>query len=486
MKRIIIFLIIVYFITTCVIGCAPNLTKDKKADQEYDSSSVTDESGGNEETEASLVLYFPDKQNSKMITEVRNVKLVNNDDIYQAAVDELLKGPYDKEKFNNVFNSKIKLLNVKKYEDIVEVNLSKEFAKTADDNNNIEIIRTISIVNTLAELQNVKYVKILIEGEELKDLNDEPYGFLEKFDTDIEKVLKQEKANAKISKEEKVCFKKIILYFKDKYSEFVIPEIREIEIIDNSLEKAVINELIKGPQKQGLVRTIPEGTQLLDFNISKGTAVVTFSEEMSSNFNGGSANEEAVISSIANTLTELPHIKNVKINIKHKKKGNYGINTIGGHFLLDKPIERIESRIGKRINLYFAEQNAENLIPEYRAIEMGIKSVARRAIQELINGPKNEKLFPTIPEGTQLLSISIKDEICYVNFSNEIIDNHKGGSAGEAMTIYSIVNTLTQFDSIDKVQILVDDKARETLAGHIAIDQPIARNAKLIKEEEKR
>ena len=58
--------------------------------------------------------------------------------------------------------------------------------------------------------------------------------------------------------------------------------------------------------------------------------------------------------------------------------------------------------------------------------------------------------------------------------------NHSGGSAGETMTLASIVNYLTEFDTIDRVQVLVEGKSGETL-GQILLDHPLERMADLIK-----
>jgi hypothetical protein len=42
------------------------------------------------------------------------------------------------------------------------------------------------------------------------------------------------------------------------------------------------------------------------------------------------------------------------------------------------------------------------------------------------------------------------------------------------MTIYSVVNSLsTSFPAVKRVQILVEDKPAETLAGHIDLTRPL-------------
>lgn len=52
---------------------------------------------------------------------------------------------------------------------------------------------------------------------------------------------------------------------------------------------------------------------------------------------------------------------------------------------------------------------------------------------------------------------------------------------GEALAVAAIVNTLTEFPQIRQVQILVEGKQVESLAGHVDVSRPLTRNEKLIK-----
>ncbi len=136
------------------------------------------------------------------------------------------------------------------------------------------------------------------------------------------------------------------------------------------------------------------------------------------------------------------------------------------------------------IVLYFADEQAEYLMPEKREVSLQKdESTAEAIVKALISGPEDKKLGVTIPDGTKLRSVSIKEDIAYVDFSEEIKTKHWGGSAGESMTIFSIVNSLTELPEIKQVQILIAGKEQDSLAGHLDISQPIARDPELIKSE---
>ena len=108
-------------------------------------------------------------------------------------------------------------------------------------------------------------------------------------------------------------------------------------------------------------------------------------------------------------------------------------------------------------------------------------SIYKKVILKLIDeSSKNQFHFP-IPRGTKLLSLSVKDSIAYINFSEEFRKNHPGGSLGEILTVYSVVDTLTEFPEIKKVQILVGGAVVETLAGHIDLTSPLEKDLSMVR-----
>jgi germination protein M len=145
-----------------------------------------------------------------------------------------------------------------------------------------------------------------------------------------------------------------------------------------------------------------------------------------------------------------------------------------------KEVEPVPIEEMVEVNLYFSDSQAMYLVPEKRKISQ-IPSLARQAVIELINGPGNSDLYPTIPEGTQVNEVYIADDIVYIDLSEEIFKNHPGGSSGELMTVYSIVNTLTEISPIKGVQILVEGNEMKSLAGHIDISMPLLRDEDWIK-----
>ena len=145
-----------------------------------------------------------------------------------------------------------------------------------------------------------------------------------------------------------------------------------------------------------------------------------------------------------------------------------------------KEVEPVPTEEMVEANLYFSDSQAMYLVPEKRKISQ-VPSLARQAVVELIKGPESSDLYPTIPEGTQVNEVYIVDDIVYIDLSEEIFKNHPGGSSGELMTVYSIVNTLTEIPMIKGVQILVEGNEMKSLVGHIDISMPLLRDEDWIK-----
>ncbi len=132
------------------------------------------------------------------------------------------------------------------------------------------------------------------------------------------------------------------------------------------------------------------------------------------------------------------------------------------------------------ITLYFSDNQAEKLVPEKREVKTEGKPLPEVVINELIKGPQGSGLLKTIPDGTVLLSLDVQDGLAQVDFSKDIKENHWGGSAGESMTIYSIVNSLAELEGIEEVQFMLEGEKMESLAGHFDLTQPISPNETMI------
>ena len=116
------------------------------------------------------------------------------------------------------------------------------------------------------------------------------------------------------------------------------------------------------------------------------------------------------------------------------------------------------------VTLYYQNKDTKELMPEGRMIDAKelLTDPYATLVNLLIENPKNEKLQSAIPEGTRVLKTELKGNIVYLDLSKEFIDNHSGGEEQENITIYSIVNTLTELNEVEGVKILINGQENQS------------------------
>jgi hypothetical protein len=142
-----------------------------------------------------------------------------------------------------------------------------------------------------------------------------------------------------------------------------------------------------------------------------------------------------------------------------------------------------KKRDKQEVTLFFSDTNERFLVPEKRFIpkENEPEAQAREMVRALIAGSKTG-LVNTFPEKAELQGVNREgDDALSVNFRENLVANHPGGSAAEMATVYSLTNTLTtNLPAIKKIRILIGGKERESLNGHVGLKNPFMMNRELI------
>jgi len=139
-----------------------------------------------------------------------------------------------------------------------------------------------------------------------------------------------------------------------------------------------------------------------------------------------------------------------------------------------------------QVHLYFSDEDGTRLVREIRYVDMneakqGTEQLASLLVKELVKGPSKTALKPTIPEGASLRSpVKLENRTAIVDMTKEFVDNHPGGKEAEEMTIFSIVNTLTELKDIEKVKFQINGKTQSEFKGGFRFDNEFPRNEALI------
>lgn len=140
---------------------------------------------------------------------------------------------------------------------------------------------------------------------------------------------------------------------------------------------------------------------------------------------------------------------------------------------------------GRKIKarLYYVAEDGMRLTSVEREVAYGDGTLdqAREIVAAQI-APVVEPLVSAVPSGTSLRALFLTDHgEAFVDLSREVAAAHPGGTVNELLTVYTIVNALTEnLPAVSAVQVLVDGKEVETLAGHVDLRRPLVKNPTLV------
>jgi len=136
--------------------------------------------------------------------------------------------------------------------------------------------------------------------------------------------------------------------------------------------------------------------------------------------------------------------------------------------------------------LFYGSLDGQALVPLRREVPLAEGVVAQGAHilrAQLAAAPP--PLVSVIPKGSSLRAFYVTNRgEAVVDLSREVSMNHPGGSLMESLTVYAIVNAvIANLPGVQRVQLLVDGREVETIAGHIDVRHPLARDLSLVREK---
>jgi spore germination protein GerM len=135
-------------------------------------------------------------------------------------------------------------------------------------------------------------------------------------------------------------------------------------------------------------------------------------------------------------------------------------------------------------SLFYVATSGDGLVGVDREVVYASAPAAQaRRIVEAQLGQAPEGQVSAIPAGAEVRSLFLTSRgEAFVDITAALATNHPGGSLHEALTVYAIVNALTvNLPDITAVQILIDGREVDSLAGHIDLRHPIKRNSGILR-----
>ena len=136
----------------------------------------------------------------------------------------------------------------------------------------------------------------------------------------------------------------------------------------------------------------------------------------------------------------------------------------------------------RRLTLYFANRTGDGLIAAEREVVHDSKvSLERLTTELLLAGPEEGEGYPTLNPETRILSVTLRDRICYLNLDQSFSEGQTNVTPYTAF--YSLVNTLTSLPEIDRVRIQVNGDSAVSFMEVLPLDQTYEFNETLVRTE---
>ena len=139
-----------------------------------------------------------------------------------------------------------------------------------------------------------------------------------------------------------------------------------------------------------------------------------------------------------------------------------------------------------KATLFFGSEDGGHLVPveQESPLAEGRVAQARALVEAQLAATPPDPLALTIPAGTQLRGLYISDKNeAFVDLDETVRAKHPGGSMNELLTVYTIVNVITtNLPEVQSVQLLIDGREVDTLAGHVDLRRPLRKNESLIRQ----
>lgn len=134
------------------------------------------------------------------------------------------------------------------------------------------------------------------------------------------------------------------------------------------------------------------------------------------------------------------------------------------------------------LTLYFADKEGDSLVP--REVDVRYSSNVSREkliVEKLMQGPSGSGAYPMINPDANLLSVTIKDGICYVNFDSTFLTG--AYDVLPEVTVYSIVNSLVEGTEAQQVQITINGETDAKYMETVDLSQPLEAKEELVAAE---
>lgn len=234
-------------------------------------------------------------------------------------------------------------------------------------------------------------------------------------------------------------------------------------------------------------KVLSDNIKITEANLTEGQLTLYFNKGYSS-LNG--ITEILCRAAIVKTLCQIKEVNCVAFYVNEqplmKAQGDKAVGFMTEEDFIDNTGGETNFYQNTTVNLFFTNQKG-NALKEIQVniVFDGTIPMEQLVMERLILGPESienvdtNNVLPTVPLNSKLIKISTKDGICYVDFNEVFLE--KLPDITDEVAIYSVVNSLTDLTSVDKVQFTINGKQQSTYRENTEFDIQFERNLDLVK-----
>lgn len=255
----------------------------------------------------------------------------------------------------------------------------------------------------------------------------------------------------------------------------------------NSIDlfKEFIKRLETEPEDISFKKAIPDNVTLDDYTFSEQGDLCLYWTSSYGNYTGVA--EILRRAAIVKTLCQIPDVINIQFYVAGQPLTDSNMNPIG--FMTADTFVDTTGDIAytqtATLKIYFSNSKGTALagIPVEITYDATIP-LEQLALEQLLKGPnkidniEEQNLLSTIPNGTKINTISIKDNTCFLDLSSEFLE--KRDNISDEVAIYSVVNTLTELPSINRVQFSINGEQVLLYDDRIDFGEPFEANLNIV------
>jgi len=135
-----------------------------------------------------------------------------------------------------------------------------------------------------------------------------------------------------------------------------------------------------------------------------------------------------------------------------------------------------------RLKLFLANESGDGLVENSRVVVYNTNiSMDKLVVEQILQGGDGVNGFSTVSPDTKLINVSTLDGTCYVNLDDGFMQ--PPGNVSAEVSVYSLVNSLTELPNVNRVQLMVNGEQAVTIRDSISLEAPIERKLEIVDQQ---